>query len=389
MNQPNPEGPPSEDRLTRARRRRVERKLRDLQSDERDKIFDELSREEKFQPIHLLFAVLAGVLVGLGFRYEQFVLILAGILLAPRMVSILGLALSATLGSTRTFLRNLLSLAVNAVVFALAVGIVVKVTNDASGLSELFLSHAQLSYFDFAFVVFGAVILTTKFAQDKQVASLASTAVAYEILLPLGIVVLGLFGIRSEMLWGALLTFCLHLTWAVAASVSVFIALGFRPLERKAGSYLATVVLMSIIVLFSMLSLGGAILVVAPSPTPTATSLPAAPTFTSPPTQTGTTTMTPSPSASATASPTDTQLPTATATPPKGVIFGTGGVGVMLRESPNGPPLGGLFDGTQVQVIGGPLLIENAVWWQVRIGSGEEGWILGEFLVTSTPEPTP
>jgi hypothetical protein len=389
MNQPNPEGPPSEDRLTRARRRRAERKLRELHTDERDQIFDQLNQEQKFQLTHFLQALLAGVLVGLGLRYGQFILILAGILLAPRMTSILGLAMAATLGATRTFLRNLLSLMLKAVVFAAAVGVVVLITNDSGDIPMLFLSHAQLDYLDFAFVVFASVIFTNKFTQDRQLASLASAAVAYEILLPLGIVALGLFGINSEMLWGALLTFCLHLAWAVAASVSVFIALGFRPLERRAGSYLATVILMSFVVLFSMLSLGGAILVVTPIPTPTATALPAAPTTTSPPTQTGTVTMTPLPTASATASPTATQPPTETPIPPRGVIFGTGGLGVMLRESPNGAPLGGLFDDTQVLVIGGPLLIENAVWWQIRTQSGEEGWILGEFLITATPEISP
>jgi len=61
----------------------------------------------------------------------------------------------------------------------------------------------------------------------------------------------------------------------------------------------------------------------------------------------------------------------------------------MLRESPNGAPLGGLFDDTRVQVIGGPLLIEDTVWWQIRTENGEEGWILGEFLITATPESAP
>jgi hypothetical protein len=389
MNQPNTEKPPSEDRLTRARRRKVERKLRELHTDEREQIFNQLNQDEKIQLVHFLQALLSGVLVGLGLCYGQFVLVLAGILFAPRMTSILGLAMAATLGSAQTFLRNLLSLALKVGVFALAVGISVRIINASGDIPALFLSYAQLDYLDFAFVIFGSVILTSKYAQDKRLVSLASAAVAYETLIPVGIVALGAFGIRSEMLWGALLTFCLHLAWAVAASVSVFIALGFRPLERKAGSYLATVILMSLVMLFSMLSLGGAILVVTPIPTPTATSLPSLPTTTSPPTQTGTPTISPSPTNSPTSSPTATQLPTGTPTPPRGVIFGTGGLGVMLRESPNGTPLGGLFDNTQVQVIGGPLLIENAIWWQVRTQGGEEGWILGEFLITATPEPSP
>jgi hypothetical protein len=389
MNQSNSEGPPPEDRLTRARRRRVERKLKELQTDERDRMVDELNREEKLQLSHLLYALFAGLLVGLGLRYDQFVLILAGVLVAPRMTPILGMALATTMGSPRAFLRNLFSLAIKIAIFAGAIGIIVWTVKESGVLSEMVLSHAQLSYLDFGLVVFGSILLTSKYTQDRQLASLASVAVAYEILLPLGTVIIGLFGIGSEVLWSALLTFGLHLAWAVAASVSVFIALGFRPLDRKAGSYLATVILLSSVVLSSMLSLGGAILVVTPIPTPTATALPAAPSPTSLPTQTGTVTMTPSPIASATASPTATQLPTETPTPPAGLIFGTGGFGVMLRESPNGAPLGGLFDDTRVQVIGGPLLIENDVWWQVRTESGEEGWILGEFLVTVTPESAP
>jgi hypothetical protein len=386
MNQPVPDQPPPEDRLTRARRRRVERKLRELHSDERDRILYELHEQEGFRFSHLLYALISGLLVGLGFHYDQMVLILAGILVAPRMTSILGLAMAATLGSPRTFLRNLFLLAINAVIFAAAVGVVVYVSNPSNSISEMILSHAQLSYLDFAFLVFGSVILTSRFAHDSEIASLASAAVAYEIFLPLGVIALGILGIRSDLLGGALLTFVLHLTWAVAASVSVFIALGFRPLERKAGSYLATVVLMSLVVLLGMLSLGGAILVVTPIPTPTVTHFP---TYTLPPTPTGTATMTPTSTTTPTPSSTPTQPPTPTPTPIRGVIFGTGGLGVMLRESPNGAALGGLFDGTKVEVIGGPLLIENAIWWEVRTQSGEVGWVLGEFMATATPEATP
>jgi hypothetical protein len=388
MNQSNPEGPPPEDRLTRARRRRVERKLRELQSDEREAIFNQLEQEEKFRFTYLLQALLAGALVGLGLRFEQFVLVLAGILVAPRMTSILGLSMAATLGSASMFLKNFISLALKVIIFAVAVAIMVWVTKNQGDLTQWASSHAQLDYLDFAFVVFGSIVLTSTFAQDKRIASLASVAVAYEILLPLGTVALGFFGIRSELVWGALLTFSLYLTWAVAASVSVFIALGFRPLERKVRPYLATVILMSFVALFSMLSLGGAILVVTPIPTPTPTSLPAAPTATSLPTKTGTAAITPRPTTTATSSPTATQPPTETPTPPQGIISGTGGFGVMLRESPNGEPMGGLFDNTRVQVIGGPLLIGDDIWWQVRTRDGEEGWILGEFLVTATPEPS-
>jgi len=389
MNQPNPDQALSEDRLTRARRRKVERKLKELQADDRDQMIDELDQEEHFQLLQFLTALIAGVLVGLGFRYDQFVLILAGVFLAPRLTFILGLAISATLGSPSSFLRSLFSFLIKVVLFVGAFGIVFKVTDGSNALSDMLHSLAQLSFMDFAFVVFSSIIYSTRFAQDQEYSSLANAALTYEILLPLCTVVLGVLGIESELLWRALLTFGLHLTWAIAVSMIVFIALGIRPLERKAGTYLVTIILMSLIVLFSMLSLGGALLVVTPIPTATETSLSPTPTLTSIPTQTSTATLTPTSTASASPAATVTQPPTATPTPPQAVIYGTGGLGVMLRESPNGTPLGGLFDDTQVLVIGGPLLIDNAIWWQIRTLGGEEGWVLGEFLATVTPEPSP
>jgi len=385
MNQPPSEQAPPEDRLTRARRRRVEKKLKDLQLDERDRILGELNQQAALKLPHLLHALLAGLLIGAGFRFDEFVLIVAGVLIAPRMTPILGLAMGATLGSSRTFLRSLVSLIIIAVVFAGALGLCVNVANDSGSLSEMVFSRAQLSYLDFAFILVGAALLASRFARDKALVSLASAAVAYELFLPLGAMVVGVSGLQTGVLWGGLLTFSLHLAWSIAAAMCVLMALGFRPKARAAGSYLSTVVLMSVIVLTSMLSLGGAILVITPIPTPTVTALPSA---TPTATLTGTPTMTPTSTASVTPTSTATQPPASTPTPSQGLIFGTGGVGVMLRESPNGPSLGGLFDGTRLEIIGGPLTIENNVWWEVRTTSGQEGWVLGDFLTTPTPEAT-
>ena len=60
----------------------------------------------------------------------------------------------------------------------------------------------------------------------------------------------------------------------------------------------------------------------------------------------------------------------------------------MLRDAPNGNPLRGLFDGVEVEIIGGPLRIEDETWWQVRTSEGEEGWVLSNFIATVTPDGT-
>lgn len=384
MNQPPAEQAPSEDRLTRARRRRAERKLKELHGDERDRILDELNQQAGLKLSRLFFALLSGILIGAGFRFDEFVLILAGVLVAPQMVAILGLAMGATLGSSRTFLRSFVSLLLIVIVFGAGFWLTVSVAHEPGTFSDFDFSHAQLSILEFAFLLVGAALLANRFSRDKALATLASAAVAYELFLPLSTVVVGLSGLQTGVLWGSLLTFILHLTWAVAAAMCVLMALGFRPKVRAAGAYLSTVVLMSVIVLSSMLSLGGAILVVTPMPTPTSTTLP-----TATPTATITGTHTQKPTSTATITPTSTatQAPTSTSTPSQGIIFGTGGVGVMLRESPNGAPLGGLFDDTRLEIIGGPLELEGKVWWQVRTSNGQEGWVLGDYLITPTPEP--
>jgi hypothetical protein len=379
----NEEGPP-EDRLTRARRRRAERRLKEMRSDERDAILRELGEQVSINTTLLLQTVLSGLLIGLGYRFDQLVLILAGMLVAPRMASIIGLAAAAVLGSMRTFLRMLIPLIIFMAIFVLAAGLSGGMGMTSESISQMTLVHSELNYLDFGLVLVGSAILAVSFVRSREMAPLASTAVAYEVLLPLGAVAASIFGKDQAFQWGALLTFCFHLTWAVATVVSVLIALGFRPQPRKAGTLIGFVILMSVVVLMGMLSMGGAILVLTPVSTATMTPTPS---ITPPPTSTYTATSAPTVTSSPTSTPTTTSQATSTPTPSQGFIFGTGGVGVMLRESPNGPSLGGLFDGAQVEVIGGPLLIEGAYWWEVRTSTGDEGWVLGDFLATATPEP--
>jgi hypothetical protein len=42
-----------------------------------------------------------------------------------------------------------------------------------------------------------------------------------------------------------------------------------------------------------------------------------------------------------------------------------------------------------LEVIGGPQLEGEQVWWQVRTTTGQEGWLLGTYMATVTPTLTP
>lgn len=370
------------DRLSRARRRRVQRMLTQLRADEREAFLEELAHEVSPSIDLFVFSALAGVAIGLGFRFEQRALLLLGALLAPRMAPVAGLALAAVSGSTRFFLRLLAGLGVAAALLALTSGVSGGLGAPADSSAILAYGHTRLNLVDFAVLVGGSILLARVLAQGSRVARLPSVAVAYEILLPLGAAAVGV-GRGEPGLWqGALLTFGLHLTWAIVAGVATLAVLGFRPLIGSGHSLAGAVGLMALVGLLGAAGFGASVLAAAPTPSPTPTA-----TATGTATATATRTPTPTPSRTATASATATQTGTPTP-PPLGVVFGTGVSGVFLRQAPNGIPIAGLLEGEIVEVLSGPTRLGEGLWWEVRTLDGTVGWMLGGYLATMTPTPT-
>lgn len=122
-----------------------------------------------------------------------------------------------------------------------------------------------------------------------------------------------------------------------------------------------------------------------PTYTPTATPL------TLMPTPSFTSTFTLTPTATATPTPTATLTPTATANPSLGRIANTQGLGARLRQSPGGPLIAALGEGTRVTILYGYAVVDGLVWLEVRDEAGRVGWIPQIYLivVTLTPSLTP
>jgi hypothetical protein len=370
----------------RARRRRARRMLTQLRADEREAFLEDLAHQVSPNVDLFLYALAGGLLLGLGFRFDQRALLFAGLLLAPSMAAVTGLALAAVSGSLRFFARQLAGVLVGAALAGLVGGVAGGLALPAGTASLLATGHIKLNLVDFSLLLVGASLMAYTLARNGQVHPLASMATAYEILLPAVAAGIGLIAGQNELLTGGLLTLALHLTWATVAGMATLAALSFRPLTGNGHSLAAAIGLMAVIGLLSALNLGASVLAAAPTPTPT-------PTVTPTPTATGTATQTSTPTrtatATATASPTASSTPTMTPTPPPAVIFGTGGLGALLRDAPNGEALGGLIEGSTVLVLGGPQLVGGQAWWNIRTSDGLEGWVLGTFLATVTPTPSP
>jgi len=387
MTNPNSELPHRSDAISKARQRRARRMLTQLQADEREAFLEGLARQVSPGIELFLTSLAAGALIGLGFRFDQRALLMAGALVAPRMAPVAGLALAAVSGSGRFFGRLLASLLVAfgllGGVAALAGGLGMPATDS----SILAAGHIKLNLMDFALLIGGAVIMARSLGRGQPIGALPSAAVAYELALPLGALGIGLLRGETELWQGTLLIFSLHLVWAVVVGMVTLVILGFRPLTGSSHSLAVAVILMSLVVLLSAVGLGASVLAAAPTPTPTPT---VTPTATATPTATGTPTRTPTSTPTATATATNTSTPTATPTPPSAVVIRTGGQGAILRRAPNtgAGPVGFLQEGDRVLVIGGPQSAEGRVWWQVRKTDGAEGWLLGDLVGTITPTPT-
>lgn len=375
---------PDPDRASPARQRRAQRRLSQLQADEREAYLDQLASSVTPGVGFFLFAALAGALIGLGFSLEQRALLVAAALFAPRLGPVAGLSLSAVSGSARFFIRMLLALIVGLAIVGAAAGAVFSQDLGAASQTLLPYEHQKLNLIDFGLLLVGAVLLNVRLTRAERIAGLPSAAVAYELLLPLGAAVAGTFRADLELLQGAALTFALHLTWAVAAGLFVLVAQGFRPLTGSGRSLGAAIAMMGLLGILSAAGLGTSVLAALPTPTPTPT---ATPTQTATPTASATATATATSSATPTPTHTPTATPTATNTPPSAIVLGTGLQGAIIRDAPGGSPVDLVSENEQLLVIGGPELLEEQQWWQVRKQDGTEGWLVGRYLATVTPTP--
>jgi hypothetical protein len=384
MTTPKPEPPASSDRLMRARQRRASRMLTQLRADEREAFVEDLAR--LVTPGFDLYVrlLVAGLFLGVGFRLDQRALLMAGVLMAPIMAPVVGLALASVSGSARFFLRELGSLAVGLVLLVITAGLSGGLGLPDGASSILAAGHVKLNLVDFGLLLGGSVVLAYVLARRSHLSALASVAVAYEVLLPLAVAGIGLFSNDPKMWEGALLTFGLHLTWAILAGMGTLVVLGFRPLVGGGRSLAAAIVLVGVMGLLSAVGLGASVIAAAPTPTPTPTATPTA-------TATGTATITPTatrtPLPTPTATPTATQTGTATPLPPRAIVSGGGEAGVILRDAPQGNLIAGVFHGMPLEIIGGPQRVGEEVWWQVRLASGQEGWIMAAYVATLTPTP--
>lgn len=369
-----------------ARMRRAGRMLTQLRADEWETFLEDLAHQVTPSVNLYLRSLLAGLAFGLGFRFDQLAFLIAGALLSPSMGLVAGVSLAAISGSPRFLLRLVLALLI-------AAGIVLGSAGIAGGLGLppgdgplLVWTPTHLNLIDLGLVLGASALLALRLGRGNGIDYLAAAGLAYELLLPVAAVGVGIVRGNSELVADALLISGMHTAWAVVAGMIALAALGFRPLVGSGRSLAAAIVMVGVVAALSLAGFGASLVSAVPTPTPTATA-----TATATPTMTRTSppTATPSPTATATPTATFTATATPTPTPPRALVLGTGGQGLIIRDAPNGQPVTSLLENAPLSVIGEPVEEAGETWLPVRTQDGQEGWVLLRFVATLTPEPSP
>ena len=380
--------------LPPARRRRRKRRILPQGTEEKFSFLEEVARRVTPSFDFFLFCLIAGLVLTVAMFIEQWPLVVMAALLAPFMAPVLGMALGIVLGSVRFFLQALGGLLVGGALFFLCGVLGGALMNLRTLNYQITLPYqfTQFTWANFLLLVLGAGLTTYLIVRSpRQRPMVASVALAYEILFPLGVAGFGLMSGIPGLWPDGLLVFVVHLAAAVLVGAIVLVIIGVRPRGFFGYTMSTTLALAAVAALIALSGMGTAISLQVAVPTFTPTMTPTA-------THTATMTATPVPP-TGTPTPTNTLVPTKTPTltvsprptPIYARISASSGGGVLVREEPNQESLVAisLLNGMLVEIIPGSELQEgNTTWVKVITNEGIEGWVVQNLLSTATP-PAP
>jgi hypothetical protein len=329
------------------------------------------------------FSLLAGVVLASGLILNLDILLILAALLAPFMAPLLGLSLSTLIGSTRFFLKSLAAFLVSSLIFflcGLVAGVIEKAIRHPAQVPLL--AIPLLSWPNILLITLGTAFSVYLVVHTKdQKPLVASVAIAFTILIPIGSAGFGLTSGVSHLFPDGLIVFLVFLAWSALVGLITLLITGLRPRTVFGYSLSASIILCVVVAVLLSSGIGSAFFAHVALP-PTRTPLPSlTPTITLTPTRTSTPTKTPP----ATATPTLT--PTVTPTLAPMVIHAPFANGVIVRVTPgfDGLVLTTLSNGTLVYSLNEIHLVEADEWMNIRLMDGRDGWILISLLITPTP----
>jgi hypothetical protein len=414
-----PPRPDPESRISaRARRRRARRTFFPKDAHGRAAVMAALAKRTYPSYELFIYSLVCGAVLGVGYIFDSYGVLLLGILFAPLMAPWVGFVLSIISGTPRLFVQTFAGLLVSAL-------LVFGASALAGMASRLILPHtfnaaftlSRLWWPDLIVMALGAVLLTVSFVRSESKPYLPSVVVAYELFMPLSASGFGLGNGVGDLWPHGVLAFVVQLAWATILGLITLAVLRFRPLSGLGYVFALGVSVVVIMTLFWLINspqpaeptagaaLPAATLTLEPLPSeaasitanPSVTSVAPSPTGNeSTPeeiSQTTDGTVTPVPLTLDVTLPvteTRTSTPEPEPTPIYAVIRAREGGGAYIRRVPGGNVLATLGNGEIVQVLPETQDHNGVLWIHIvamRNDIRVEGWIIQSVLETATPVP--
>jgi uncharacterized membrane protein len=389
--------------LTPSRRRRADRGLIPEDLVEIADDIEDLAHKTIPSFDFFLFSLLSAAIITASILADSPALLVLGALTAPIMAPFIGISLGTATGSLKFFSQRLAgSLVASGFVFLVGIlgGYATFVLKTAP--VQFLIYNARVSWTHLALLIAGTALAVVSLKKQGQSPVLPSVAIAYELYVPLAIAGVG-FGSGQPHLWpDGLVLFGIHLAVVAITGTVVFMLLGIKPLTfigYTLGSLIAILSILGVIGLSSAGAVvGGKIALPTLQPTATLTETPA------PPTATATDTPIPPPPTITPTVPTTTFTPlpteTSTATPEPTPFYAEIAVskefaGAYIRSEPSleSQILTSLVNKTVIEILDpSPSFDEQGRnWLNIRFknedGEEEDGWIIENLLLISTPRP--
>lgn len=415
-----PPGPDPESRISaRARRRRARRTFFPKDAHGRAAVLSTLAKRAYPSYELFIFSLLCGAVLGVGYIFDSYGVLLLGVLFAPLMVPWVGLVLSVISGTPRLFVPTFAGLSISA--------LLVFGASALAGLaSRLILPHtfnaaftlSRLWWPDLIVMALGAILLTISFVRSESKPYLPSVLVAYELFMPLSASGFGVGNGIGDLWPHGVLVFVVHLAWATIFGLITLAILRFRPFSGAGYIFALGIFAVVIFTVFQLtdpfnpqpVGLTAEVALPAagtlepfPSQSPASTAPPSATSDVLRPTETASIPEAPPEETGATVTPvpltldvtlpvteTRTSTPAPESTPVYAFIRAREGGGAYIRREPGGNVIATLDNGSIVQVLPDTQDYNGVLWIHIVATRNDirvEGWIIQSVLETATPVP--
>jgi len=199
-----------------------------LEAEERSTVYRQIREGARADIDFFVMMGLAATIATLGLLLNSAAVIIGGMLVAPLMSPIIGIALAIALGNVR-LLRDAAESAIKGIFLAVVVGLFLASIQSVAGTTEEILARSSPNLLDLVVALASGAAGAYAVSRKDVSAALPGVAIAAALVPPLGVVGIGLAARQFAVAGGGLLLFGANLVGITLAGAVSFLLLGFRP----------------------------------------------------------------------------------------------------------------------------------------------------------------